>query len=181
MTTLQANEQDLREQIALELERNPGQFTGGLARRYGVTEAEVLRAHPEALCTELDPERIEALIHSLEKLETVMVLCSNEGAILEANGKFGGFSSTMGFINVLTDTLDMHITAANIKAAFALIKKPHVGGEVSHSIQFFSERGTVCFKVFVLDYLDSKVGEDHTAKVATWKALRDEFRLDRQA
>lgn len=177
MTTTTVDQPSVREQLAQDIARNPGQFTGVLARRYNVTEAEILRAHPAELCTELDPARCVDIIHALERLGTTMVICSNEGAILECEGRFGGYSTTMGFLNVLTDTLDMHLTPGAYKAAFALIKQPHTGGSNSYSIQFYGERGTALFKVFVLETLAKKTGEDHAAQIAAWESIRTEFAL----
>lgn len=169
---------ELREKIAHELSINPTQFTSVLARRYGVSEAEILRAHPAELVTELDASRSEEIIRAFERLGRVMVLVSNEGAILEANGNFGGFSKEMGFLNIITDTLDVHVRPEKLASAFAYVKKPHMGSNITHSIQFFSERGEACLKVFVLDYVaKQEEGRDYAQQVKTWEEIRDEFRL----
>ena len=100
---------DTREQIQAAIRENPNQMTMLLARQFGVPEVEVVRAFPDDRAVELDAQRWEELIRRLETFDKVHVLVSNGGATLEANGEFGGFSTTGDFFNVQTKSLDMHI------------------------------------------------------------------------
>lgn len=171
-------DKSLKEQIAEDLEKNPAQFTGVLARRYGVSELDILRAHPEEKCCELNPEKIEDVIRELETLGTMMVICTNEAAILEVNGRFGGYSKEMGFFNILTDTLDMHLTLKNITSAFCHIKKPHTGGNVTHSLQFYKEDGRPAFKAFILKSNAEEFGDNYDEQIEGWKSLREKYKIN---
>jgi putative hemin transport protein len=100
---------DTRERIRAAIRENPNQLTMLLARQLGVPEVEVVRAFPDDRAVELDAQLWEELIRRLEAFGKVQVIVSNGGATLEANGEFGGFSTTGDFFNVQTKSLDMHI------------------------------------------------------------------------
>jgi putative hemin transport protein len=120
-----------------------------LARQFGVPEVEVVRAFPDDRAVELDAQRWEELIRRLEAFGKVHVLVSNGGATLEANGEFGGFSTTGAFFNVQTKSLDMHIRWLEIGAVFAVEKPGHLDGKKTLSFQFFDRSGHSAFKVFL--------------------------------
>jgi putative hemin transport protein len=140
---------ETREQIRAAIRANPNQMTMLLARRFGVPEAEVIRAFPDDRAIELDAGRWEELIRSLEAFGEVHVIVSNGGATLEASGRFGEFSTTGDFFNVQTKSLDMHIRWREIGAAFAVEKPAHLGGHRTLSFQFFDRSGHSAFKVFL--------------------------------
>jgi putative hemin transport protein len=100
---------DTRERIWAVIRENPSQLAMLLARQLRVPEVEVVRAFPDDRAVELDAQRWEELIRRLEAFGKVQVIVSNGGATLEANGEFGGFSTTGDFFNVQTKSLDMHI------------------------------------------------------------------------
>src|SRR5262249_61832385 len=85
----------------------------------------------------------------LESFGRVHVIVSNGGATLEANGEFGGFSTTGDFFNIRTKSLDMHIRWREIGAAFAVEKPGHLDGKKTLSFQFFDRAGHSAFKVFL--------------------------------
>jgi putative hemin transport protein len=138
-----------REQIQAAIREDPGQMTMLLARRFGVPEAEVLRAFPEGRAAELDARRWEELIRRLEAFGEVHVIVSNGAATLEASGQFGGFSTSGPFFNVQTKSLDMHVRWQELGTAFAVEKPAHLGGHRTLSIQFFDRSGHSAFKVFL--------------------------------
>jgi putative hemin transport protein len=140
---------DTRERIQAAVRENPNQMTMLLARQFGVPEVEVVRAFPDDRAVELDPERWEELIRRLEAFGKVHVIVSNGGATLEANGQFGNFSTTGGFFNVQTPSLDMHIRWREIGAVFAVEKPGHLDGKKTLSFQFFDRSGHSAFKVFL--------------------------------
>jgi putative hemin transport protein len=140
---------DTIEQIQAAIRENPNQMTMLLARQFGVPEVEVVRAFPDDRAVELDAQRWEDLIRRLEAFGKVHVLVSNGGATLEANGEFGGFSTTGDFFNVQTKSLDMHIRWREIGAVFAVEKPGHLDGKKTLSFQFFDRCGHSAFKVFL--------------------------------
>jgi putative hemin transport protein len=140
---------DTKEQIQAAIRENPNQMTMLLARQFGVPEVEVVRAFPDDRAVELDAQRWEELIRRLEAFGKVHVIVSNGGATLEANGQFGGFSTTGDFFNVQTKTLDMHIRWREIGAVFAVEKPGHLDGKKTLSLQFFDRSGHSAFKVFL--------------------------------
>jgi putative heme utilization carrier protein HutX len=140
---------ETRERIQAAIRENPNQMTMLLARQFGVPEVEIVRAFPDGRAVELDPERWEELIRRLETFGKVHVILSNGGATLEANGQFGGFSTTGEFFNVQTPSLDMHIRWREIGAVFAVEKPGHLDGKKTLSFQFFDRAGQSAFKVFL--------------------------------
>jgi putative heme iron utilization protein len=71
-----------------------------LASQFGVSEVEVVRVFPDEWAVELDAQRWDELIRNLKVFGKVHVIVSNGAATLEANGEFGGFSTTGEFFNV---------------------------------------------------------------------------------
>jgi putative hemin transport protein len=138
-----------RERIRAAIRENPNQMTMLLARQFGVPEVEVIRAFPDCRAVELDPDRWEELVRSLEAFGKVHVIVSNGGATLEANGQFGNFSTTGDFFNVQSPSLDMHIRRREIGAVFAVEKPGHTDGKKTVSLQFFDRAGHAAFKVFL--------------------------------
>ena len=170
-------EETLENKVANAIAKNPGQMTPVLAKQFGVTEAEVIRAHPAELSTELDSARIEEIIQSLDQLGLVHVICSNGVTVLEAYGHFGGFSKSGPFLNVQTKDLDMHIRHGEIKAAFALIKPSHADGQKTYSIQFYQENGTSAFKVFLYKSMAELGKEELEKKISAWEEMKAKFTL----
>jgi putative heme iron utilization protein len=140
---------ELRERIRQTLLEQPNRMTMQLAREFGVPEVEIVRAMPDGRAVELDINRWEELIRSLEGLGTLHVIVTNGAATLEAVGTFGNFSTWDEFFNVQTKTLDMHIRWPNLGAAFAVEKPSHMNGINTCSIQFFDRDGHAAFKAFL--------------------------------
>jgi len=168
---------DLRDQVARYLEKEPRAMTLLMARELRVPEAEIVRAFPEELVSELhiDGDRTLELIRSFESLGRVHVIASNSGCTLEAYGFFGGYSLTGPFFNVQTDTLDMHIRHQQIASAFALIKPSHQDGQTTYSFQLFDGEGRSVFKVFVYKSVTERDGAQIEAAVAKWREIRDAY------
>jgi putative hemin transport protein len=162
---------DTRERIQAAIRDNPNQMTMLLARKFGVPEAEIIRAFPDDRAVELDAERWQELIRSLEAFGPVHVIVSNGATTLEANGQFGNFSTTGEFFNVQTQSLDMHIRWREIGAVFAVEKPGHLDGQKTLSFQFFDRCGHSAFKVF-LSFGSSIPPE----KVERFVQVRDSFR-----
>ena len=162
---------DTSERIQAAIRENPSQMTMLLAQQLGVPEVEVVRAFPDDRAVELDAQRWEELIRSLEAFGKVHVIVSNGATTLEANGEFGGFSTTGDFFNVQTASLDMHVRWRQIGAVFAVEKPGHLDGQKTLSFQFFDRSGHSAFKVFL-----GFGGSVSPEKTERFVQVRDAFR-----
>jgi len=125
------------------------QMTLMLAHQLRVPEVDILRALEGDTARELDSSRWEEIIRAFELLGDVTVIVSNDAATIEVFGQFGKFSVKDGFLNVRTDSLDMHIRGWEMGSAFAFRKPSHLDKHESLSFQFFDRRGNSAFKVFL--------------------------------
>jgi putative heme iron utilization protein len=125
------------------------QMTMMLAHQLRVQEVEILRALEGDTADELDFSRWEEIIRAFEPLGNVTVIVSNGATTIEVFGQFGKFSNKEGFLNVRTDTLDMHIRGWELASVFAFRKPSHLDRHESLSFQFFDKRGNAAFKVFL--------------------------------
>ena len=125
------------------------QMTMMLAHQLRVQEVEILRALEGDTARELDGSRWEEIIRDFEPLGNVTVIVSNGASTIEVFGQFGKFSNKEGFLNVRTDSLDMHIRGWELASVFAFRKPSHLDKHESLSFQFFDRRGSAAFKVFL--------------------------------
>jgi putative heme iron utilization protein len=125
------------------------QMTMMLAHQLRVQEVEILRALESDTACELDFSRWEEIIRAFEPLGNVTVIVSNGATTIEVFGQFGKFTNKEGFLNVRTDSLDMHIRGWELASAFAFRKPSHLDKHESLSFQFFDKRGNAAFKVFL--------------------------------
>ncbi len=135
--------------IRAEFNADRKQMTLMVARKMRVPEVEVIRSLEGDIAHELDISRWEELIRSFEELGNVHVIVSNGATTLEAFGQFGKFSSTDGFFNVQSKSLDMHIRSWELASVFAFRKPSHIDGREALSFQFYDRRGDSAFKVFL--------------------------------
>ena len=125
------------------------QMTLMLAHRLRISEVEIMQALEGDTAHELDFSRWEELIHAFESLGDVTVILSNGAATIEVFGQFGKFNNAQGFLNVRTQSLDMHIRGWELGYVFAFRKPSHLDKHESLSFQFFDRRGNAAFKVFL--------------------------------
>ena len=125
------------------------QMTLMLAHQLRVPEVEILRALEGDTARELDFSRWEEIIRAFESLGDVTVIVSNGATTIEVFGRFGKFSVKDGFLNIRTDSLDMHIRGWELGSVFAFRKPSHLDKHESLSFQFFDRRGVSAFKVFL--------------------------------
>ena len=161
--------QTIRAAVAADRRR----MTSQVARDLGVPEVDVIRALPDGQAVELDANRWEELIRSLEPLGKVHVIVTNGAVTLESFGAFGNFSHFAGYFNVQTATLDMHIRGDRLAAAFAVTKPGHLDGVSTVSVQFYDADGHSAFKVFLT--FGGKPPSPERA--AAFEAIRDRFRI----
>lgn len=162
----------LADRVRDALAANPRAMTVQLARQFGAPEVEIVRALPAGQVVELDATRWEPLIRAFEPLGKVHVIATNGAVTLECFGQFGNFSHFMGYFNVQTKSLDMHIRPEQLAHAFAVQKPGHLDGVNTLSFQFFDPRGDSAFKVFLTFGGKAPPPE----RVAQFETIRDEFR-----
>ena len=138
------------ERIRAELAASPDAMVLELARRHRVPEQAILELLGPPRAVRLDAGRWEALLHELPALGSVRVIVSNRGVTMETRGRFGGFSRTGDWVNVQTDSLDLHLFAPAIGGAMALEKPSHLSGRPTASLQLFDHDGAPVLKVFLL-------------------------------
>ena len=125
------------------------QMTLMLAHKLRVPEVDILRALEGDTARELDGSRWEEIIRAFEPLGEVTVIVSNGATTIEVFGQFGKFFNKDGFLNIRTETLDMHIRGWELASVFAFRKPSHLDKHESLSFQFFDKRGSAAFKVFL--------------------------------
>lgn len=125
------------------------QMTLMLAYKLRVPEVDILRALEGDTARELDFSRWEEIVRTFESLGDVTVIVSNGATTIEVFGRFGKFTHKDGFLNVRTDSLDMHIRGWELASVFAFRKPSHLDKHESLSFQFFDKRGNAAFKVFL--------------------------------
>ena len=91
---------------------------------------------------------------------------------MEVVGTFGGFTETGPFLNVQTDTLDLHILHDEVADAFAVEKIGHDSTATTRSLQFFDRAGDAAFKVFLWEDFPNVPA----ARVEAFEALVGRFR-----
>ncbi len=128
---------------------NRSQMTLMLAHQLKINEMEIIRALEGDIAHELDFSRWEEIIRAFEPLGNLHVIVSNGATTIEVFGQFGKFTNTDGFLNVRTQSLDMHIRSWELASVFAFRKPSHLDGHESLSFQFFDRRGSAAFKVFL--------------------------------
>jgi putative heme utilization carrier protein HutX len=168
------NEIERAEAIREAFDRDRKQMVLILARQLGVPEEEVVRVMPQELVEELDFTRWEEIIRSFESLGDVHVIVSNGATTLENVGQFGKFSSSQGFFNVQTKSLDMHIRSNALSSVYAVRKPSHTDGKEALSFQFFDRQGSAAFKVFL-----SFGGKDPSPeRTAQYREIIEQFRVN---
>lgn len=169
-TSTEKTDQTARIREAFNVNRS--KMTMVLARELGVSEAEVIRALPDGLSVEMDIKQWEAIIRSFETLGNSHVISSNASVTLECFGEFGNFSTWGDFFNVQTKSLDMHIRSSQLASVFAVQKPGHMDGVNTLSFQFFDQRGTSAFKVFLTFGGNAPTPE----RIKQFTDIRDRFR-----
>jgi putative hemin transport protein len=142
------------------------------ARHFGVPEQTVV----DALVGHWPIVRLRdgvfrELVEALPGLGTLRVFVRSRAAVMETVGVFGGLSETGPFLNVQTETLDMHLLPDEVAFVYAVEKIGHDSDNVTHSFQFFDRQGDAGFKVFLWENFP-KVPPD---RVAAFRELIERF------
>jgi putative hemin transport protein len=147
------------------------------ARHFGVPERSVVEALVgDWPIVRLRAEPLRPLLEAFAGLGLMRVFVRSKAAVIESVGTFGGFSETGPFLNVQTDTLDMHLLPAEVAAGYAVEKIGHDSTFATHSFQFFDKTGDAAFKAFLWEDFPNVPAH----RVAAFHALTREFAANRE-
>jgi len=132
------------------VKEQPMALTASIARQVGVSEGEVMAALQGETAWALDPARFEEIMQVLTEWGRVMVVVKNPYAVMESFGELGGYSKEMGYFNIQTEGIDMHIKPEGIAAIYLVNRPAPTDGMPTHSVQFFDTQGQAIFKVFLM-------------------------------
>ncbi len=163
--------ENLREKVAKKVSVNPSIKTGMLAEALGVPEADVLRAMPEGYARELHIPNMEAFVTKLEGLGLVYFVTRNDACVTEIKGRFGGFSRSGPFFNVIGEHLHLHLRPDRIQTVFHVTPPASDGHPAWPSLQFYQPSGHVAFKVFLIERIQREAGEDWEASLRFLREL----------
>ena len=163
---------EIVESIRAYFHEDRSRMTMMAARKFGVPEQQVVETLVDQWpIVRLGEGSFRPLLESLADLGPMRVFVRSRAAVIEAVGIFGGLSETGPFLNVQTDTLDMHIMHEEIGAIFAVEKWGHDTEFVTHSFQFFDRSGDAAFKAFVWDGFPNVPAE----RIETFRKLTQQF------
>jgi putative heme utilization carrier protein HutX len=137
-----------RPPLAERLSRNADGILEQIARDYGTSTFEVVRALPAEHCTVVPGSRFEEILHALTEWGEVLFIVHTPDIVLECAGRVPPGSFGRGYFNLHGDSpIGGHIKAENC-ANIAFVSRPFMG-RPSCSLQFFNRTGEAMFKVFV--------------------------------
>jgi len=119
-----------------------------IAREYGVSSFEVVRALPAEHRGIVPGARFEEIMRALTSWGEVLFIVHTPDIVLECAGKVPPGSFGRGYYNMHGDSpIGGHLKAENC-THIAFVSRPFMG-RPSRSLQFFNGAGEAMFKVFV--------------------------------
>jgi putative heme utilization carrier protein HutX len=119
-----------------------------IAREYGVSTFDVVRALPAGHRTVVPGSRFAEILRAVTEWGEVLLIVHTPDIVLECAGPIPPGSFARGYFNLHGDSpIGGHIKAENC-THIALVSRP-VMGRPSRSIQFFNGAGEAMFKIFV--------------------------------
>jgi putative heme utilization carrier protein HutX len=155
----------LRERLAA----NADGILEEIARTYGVSTLDVVRALPDRHRTLVPADKLEAILKAVTGWGPILFIVHTADLVLECEGPLPPGTFGRGFFNLHGESpIGGHIRASRCRE-IAFVSRPFMGRE-SRSIQFFNLEGDAMFKIFVRrDEARNLIGE----QVAKLDALRD--------
>jgi len=137
-----------RPPLAERLSQSADGILEQIAREYGVSTFDVVRALPEEYRTIVPGSSFEDVLHSLTEWGEVLFIVHTPDIVLECAGKVPPGSFARGYFNLHGDSpIGGHIKADSC-THIAFVARPFMG-RPSCSLQFFNGAGEAMFKVFV--------------------------------
>src|SRR5262245_11952263 len=157
-----------RPPLAERLKQSADGVLEQIAREYGVSTFDVVRALPEEHRAIVPGSKFENVLQALTEWGEVLFIVHTPDIVLECAGTIPPGSFARGYFNLHGDSpIGGHIKAENC-AHIAFVSRPFMG-RPSRSLQFFNKAGEAMFKVFVRrDKERNLIGE----QVARFDALR---------
>jgi heme iron utilization protein len=119
-----------------------------IAREYGVSTFEVVRALPEEHRAIVGGARFEEIMQALTLWGEVLLIVHTPDIVLECAGSIPPGSFGRGYYNIHGDSpIGGHLKAENC-THIVFVSRPFMG-RPSRSLQFFNGAGEAMFKVFV--------------------------------
>jgi putative heme utilization carrier protein HutX len=137
-----------RPPLGERLSKNADGVLEQIARDYGVSTLDVVRALPAEHRTMIGPEAFADILTSVGAWGPVLFIVHTADIVLECEGSVPPGTFGRGYYNLHGDSpIGGHIRAENC-AAIAFVSRPFMGRS-SCSIQFFNGQGEAMFKIFV--------------------------------
>jgi hypothetical protein len=160
-----------RPPLAERLKKNADGILEQIARDYGVSTLDVVRALPAEHCAVVPGSKFEAVLSALTEWGEVLFIVHTPDIVLECAGKVPPGSTGRGYFNLHGDSpIGGHIKADNC-AHIAFVSRPFMGRQ-SCSLQFFNGAGEAMFKIFVRRDKDRNLIAD---QVGRFEALRGQL------
>jgi putative heme utilization carrier protein HutX len=157
-----------RPPLAERLSKSADGILERIAREYGVSTFEVVRALPEEHRTIVPGSRFEDILHALTEWGEVLFIVHTPDIVLECAGKIPPGSTARGYFNLHGDSpIGGHIKAGNC-THIVFVTRPFMG-RPSCSLQFFNGAGEAMFKIFVRRDSERNLMPE---QVARFEALR---------
>ena len=137
-----------RPALAERLRQNPDEILEQIARDYGVSTFDVVRALPEEHRAILPGSMLAQVLNALTGWGEVLFIVHTPDIVLECAGTIPPGSFARGYFNLHGDSpIGGHIKADHC-AHIVFVSRPFMG-RPSRSLQFFNAAGEAMFKVFV--------------------------------
>ena len=148
MTNLSDTSAAARPPLAERLAQSADGVLEQIAREYGVSTFEVVRALPAEHRAIVAGARFEEIMQALTTWGEVLFIVHTPDIVLECAGKIPPGSLARGYFNIHGDSpIGGHLKAENC-THIAFVSRPFMG-RPSRSLQFFNGAGEAMFKVFV--------------------------------
>jgi putative heme utilization carrier protein HutX len=157
-----------RPTLAARLTRSSDGILEQIAKEYGVTTLEVVRALPVDQRTLAPAAQFEAVMMDVSLWGEIMFIVHTPDIVLECAGPLPPGSFARGYFNLHGDSpIGGHIPADRCQT-IAFVARPFMG-RPSRSIQFFNAAGEAMFKIFVRR---NEARELLPEQIAKFEALR---------
>ncbi len=134
--------------LAERLKQNADGILEQIARDYGVSTFDVVRALPEEYRAILPGSRFEEVLQDLTEWGEVLFIVHTPDIVLECAGTIPPGAFGRGYFNLHGDSpIGGHIRAENCKH-IVFVSRSFMG-RPSRSLQFFNGAGEAMFKIFV--------------------------------
>lgn len=169
MSELTVAEQAKRPPLAERLAKNADGIIEQIARDYGVSPVDVLRAMPDEHRVLVTGDQFEPIMAELTTWGPVLFIVHTADIVLECEGPVPPGQSGRGYFNLHGDSpIGGHIKAENCRNV-AFVSRPFMG-RLSCSIQFFNAAGEAMFKIFVRRDENRELIGEQVAKFEELKA-----------